>query len=125
MIKIFVQNFDLKPAAIFVVAKRVNGQLLEFFSKFTSSMNPLASITDNRLVTLTDLHPRDRQLVYEVKITVSRDPTAIQGMKMLISEFIRKLMEGADLHSAAVIGRWRITTDSAPRRDLSHSQLRN
>ena len=85
-------------------------------------MNPLASITDNRLVSLTDLHPRDRQFIYEVKITgftVSRNPAALQGMKMLISEFVRKLMEGAGPHSAAVIGRWRITTDGAPRRDVS------
>lgn len=87
-------------------------------------MNPLASITDSRLVTLTDLHPRDQQFVYEVKITgftVPRAPAAIQGMKMLISEFVRKLMEGAGPHSAAVIGRWRITTDGAPRRDVSFS----
>ena len=84
-------------------------------------MNPLASITNNRLFTLTDLHPRDRQ--YEFKITgftVSRDPADVQSMKKLISEFVRKRMEGAGPHSAAVIGRWRITTDGTPRLDVSH-----
>ena len=81
-------------------------------------MTRLLSSTSHDLVTLSDLHPSDRHFIYELKITRFRVPSgrgAIQTIKDQLTEFIRTKMEGAGPHLAAVIGRWRITTDGLSR----------
>ena len=78
-------------------------------------MKRLADATATDLITFTDLHPDDRQLIYELKITgfiVHRNtPAAINKMQYDLSEFTRTLRQGAGPHLASVVGRWRITTD--------------
>ena len=74
----------------------------------------LADSTSRDLVTLSALHPADRQFIYELKITGFRVPYGsreVQNMKDKLSEFIRSKMEGVGPHRASVIGRWRITTE--------------
>ena len=78
-------------------------------------MNRLADATVTDLITVTDLHPDDRQLIYELKITgfiVPRNtPAAINKMQYDLSKFIRTLRQGTVPHLASVVGRWRITID--------------
>ena len=84
-------------------------------------MTRLSSSTFQDLVTLSDLHPSDRHFLYELKITGFRVPSgrgAIQTMKDQLSEFIRTKMEGAGPNLAAVIGRWRITSDGLSRENV-------
>ena len=86
-------------------------------------MTRLSVSTSQDLVTVSDLHESDRHFVYELKITGFRVPYgvgAVQTMKDHLSEFIREKMIGVDPHRAAVIGRWRITTDG---RDREHVPL--
>ena len=72
-----------------------------------------ATIDD--LVTVSNLHFDDRQLIYELKITgfvVPRNTReAILKMQFSISVFVRDLMQGVGPDLASVIGRWRVTTD--------------
>ena len=56
--------------------------------------------------------------MYELKITEFRVPYgvgAVQTMKDQLSEFIREKMNGVGPDRAALIGRWRITTDGKDR----------
>ena len=67
------------------------------------------------MVTVTNLHSDDRQLIYELKITLFVVPRntreAILKMQFRISEFLGDLMQGVGPDLASAIGRWRVTTD--------------
>ena len=81
-------------------------------------MTRLTSSISKDLKTLSDLHESDRHFVYELKITGFRVPYgvgAVQTMKDQLSVFIREKMIGVGPHRAAVIVRWRITTDGRER----------
>ena len=78
-------------------------------------MNRRTDANTDDLITVTNLHPDYRQLIYELKITgfvVTRNTReAVLKMQFRLSEFIRGLMQGAGPNLASVIGRWRVNTD--------------
>ena len=85
-------------------------------------MTRLSISTSQDLVTLSDLNKSDRNFICELKITGFRVPYgvgAVQTMKDHLSEFIREKMIVVGHHRAAVIGRWRITTDGRDREHVS------